>query len=305
MEAGCMKKKWEMRNGIPFRYRWMSAGKLLAIGVCIMDDYEKDFPPEDGKTKVHSTIGTQVVRDVDAKKKTLSIDFTLTLRWMDKRIKKRINQTDESQKKILFGPVAIEKIWYPDLHILNRVSFKSKEEWASLVTTSILSSQDINRLNGKDNTKYECSIPTVEMKYEVKTTVYCPYWSYTIYPMDRQFCTVSFGSASENSIFSLYDELRSPSRPYFYKAVDFEMTVDFFDRNFLNGSNHVDIEIVMTRLTMPFILKYYVPCIAIVLISAIGFIIPISAIPGRVGLLVTQFLTLVNLFIHQMVSNSR
>ena len=34
----------------------------------------------------------------------------------------------------------------------------------------------------------------------------------------------------------------------------------------------------------------------------IGFIIPVTVIPGRVSLLVTQFLTLINLFIHQMVS---
>ena len=38
----------------------------------------------------------------------------------------------------------------------------------------------------------------------------------------------------------------------------------------------------------------------IVLVAEIGFIIPASAIPGRVALLVTQFLTLINLFIHQM-----
>ena len=41
---------------------------------------------------------------------------------------------------------------------------------------------------------------------------------------------------------------------------------------------------------------------AIVVVSIMGFIIPASAIPGRVALLVTQFLTLINLFIYQMVS---
>ena len=51
-----------------------------------------------------------------------------------------------------------------------------------------------------------------------------------------------------------------------------------------------------------FLLKYYAPCAAIVLVSEIGFIIPVTVIPGRVGLLVTQFLTLINIFIHQMVS---
>ena len=45
---------------------------------------------------------------------------------------------------------------------------------------------------------------------------------------------------------------------------------------------------------------YYIPSILIVLVSEIGFVVPVTAIPGRIGLLVTQFLTLINLFIHQM-----
>ena len=51
----------------------------------------------------------------------------------------------------------------------------------------------------------------------------------------------------------------------------------------------------------PYMMKYYIPTMAVVLVSEIGFVIPLTAIPGRVALLVTQFLTLVNLFIYQMV----
>ena len=45
------------------------------------------------------------------------------------------------------------------------------------------------------------------------------------------------------------------------------------------------------------------PCIAIVIATSFSFIIPLSAIPGRVALIVTQFLTLTNIFINQMVSS--
>ena len=51
----------------------------------------------------------------------------------------------------------------------------------------------------------------------------------------------------------------------------------------------------------PFLYMYYLPCMAIVLVSQISFIIPLSSIPGRVALVVTQFLTLTNIFIHQTV----
>ena len=261
------------------------------------------FPPEDGTTKVYSTIETQNVRDVDAKKKTLSIDFTLTMRWLDSRIKTGFSHDNNESEEALLGPAAIDKIWSPDLHILSRQSFKIKEEWATLITTRILKNRDINILDGKSSTRYELSIPTVEMKYEVKTTVYCMDWTYFAYPMDNQTCNVSFGSASASSIFTFLNTREQKFNRTTYTALDFDVSIRFFDQNINNGRNHVGITILMKRLTTSYIYKYYAPCIAIVLVSEIGFIIPASAIPGRVALLVTQFLTLINLFIHQMVNN--
>ena len=140
------------------------------------------------------------------------------------------------------------------------------------------------------------------MKYDVKTTVYCKGWSYIQYPMDYQACHVAFGSASASSIFTLLENLDNNSSKNTYRAVNFDIRIKYFDQNKNHGTNQVGIQIEMQRLTTSFILKYYAPCIAIVLVSEIGFIIPVTAIPGRVGLLVTQFLTLINLFIHQMVS---
>ena len=302
MEAGCKKKEWEIKDGIPYQYHWSSTGELLATGVCIKDDYQKQFPPDDGTKKVYSTIATHEVRDVDARKKTLSIDFTPILRWLDSRIKGNFTLEDNKSGEVLLGQAAIDKIWSPDLHILNRQSLKIKEEWASLVTTRILTTKLINHLDGKSKNAYELSIPTVDMKYEVKTTVYCKNWGYERYPMDHQICNVSLGSASGSSIFTLHQELSYCNSSNTHKAVNFNITTEYFDQSTTHGSNKVGIKLTMRRLKMSFLLKYYTPCAAIVLVSGIGFIIPVTAIPGRVALLVTQFLTLVNLFIHQMVS---
>ena len=303
MEAGCKKKVWKIKEGVPLQYYWNSTGELLATGVCILDDYQNHFPPEDGTTKVYSTIETQNVRDVDAKKKTLSIDFTLTMRWLDSRIKTGFSHDNNESEEALLGPAAIDKIWSPDLHIMNRQSFKTKEEWASLITTRILKNKAINILEGKNRTKVQLSIPTVEMKYEVKTTVYCMDWKYINYPMDDQECSVMFGSATASSIFTLLNKCGENCGQLNYRAVNFDITIKFLDNKLSNGRNRVGVKILMKRLATSFVYKYYAPCIAIVLVSEIGFIIPATAIPGRVALLVTQFLTLVNLFIHQMVSN--
>merc|ERR1712020_734485 len=64
---------------------------------------------------------------------------------------------------------------------------------------------------------------------------------------------------------------------------------------------HVVFYIHMSRAFQPFFMHYYAPSIAIVLVTQASFIIPPDCIPGRVALLVTQFLTLVNIFIDQQV----
>ena len=302
MEAGCKKKQWTYKGRVPISYRWNATGQLLATGVCIGKDYNQYFPPDDGATKVYSTIIDPEVRHVDAKKKTISLDFTLTMQWLDSGIQTSLANRKNTEAKITLGPNAIEKIWSPDLHISNRQSFKVKDEWASLITTQIRIGTNINHLDGQNNTKYELSIPTIEMKYNVKTTVYCKGWSYIKYPMDDQTCNVTFGSASASSVFTLLQESNSYNNRNIDRAVNFDIKLEYFDQNKNDGSNSVGIQIKMQRVKMSFVLKYYAPCIAIVLVSEIGFIIPVTAIPGRIGLLVTQFLTLINLFIHQMVS---
>ena len=61
------------------------------------------------------------------------------------------------------------------------------------------------------------------------------------------------------------------------------------------------VEVEMKRQLSGYIYQYYLPSITIAIASSISFIIPLTAIPGRVALVGTQFLTLTNIFIHQMV----
>ena len=60
-------------------------------------------------------------------------------------------------------------------------------------------------------------------------------------------------------------------------------------------------KIKLERIIQPYLLQYYIPCATIVLVSMISFLIPLTAIPGRVALVVTLFLTLTNIFTAEMV----
>ena len=134
----------------------------------------------------------------------------------------------------------------------------------------------------------------------MKFTVYCKF-EYSAYPIDSQNCNVRIGSASNGEIFVLDKNHGNYHLEDNYEAANFDMKIQFFDDGIDNGANTIGIRIYMCRLQNSFFYMYYLPCMTIVLVSLMGFVIPVTAIPGRIGLLVTQFLTLTNLSIYQMV----
>ena len=299
IRAGCKRKDWQLVNNV-YKYRWIAEGTLLANGVCIKTDYTKSVVPEKGRTKIFSTIENAKLRAIDAKAETVSIDFTLTIRWLDPNIKANFSIKDRINGGIALSTDAIAEIWTPDLYILNRRSFKIREEWASLKRATILTTNAFNTLDTTTNAKNPSTKTTVEMKFEIKSTVYCNF-DHSAYPMDNQTCNLRFGSGSFGAIFSLYNP---NNLPHDVVSPDFKMSITFFDEKINHGNNTIGINIKMNRILNSFIFEYYIPCIAIALVSEISFVIPITAIPGRVALLVTLFLTLTNLFIHQMVSEN-
>ena len=52
---------------------------------------------------------------------------------------------------------------------------------------------------------------------------------------------------------------------------------------------------ILKRSSTPFVMNIYLPTGLLTLASFIGFLIPVDMVPGRMGLLVTTFLMLVNI----------
>ena len=100
------------------------------------------------------------------------------------------------------------------------------------------------------------------------------------------------------------------NRPNQKKFWDYDLTQGIFIKPYLNyfyGSHTTQFGFYnnMTRCIETYIYQAYVPCIAIVTMSFSSFMIPVTAAPGRVAIIVTQFLTLTSIFIHQVVSTLR
>ena len=232
--------------------------------------------------------------------KSLAIDFTLTMQWFDPRIKTDFSHGKSKDEGILISPNAVDKIWTPDLRIFNRTSFHVRDEWYSLTEAKVKPKTANNFLASTDRDEEERLGTMVQITYEIKTSVFCAF-HYSRYPMDTQTCDVAFGSGSLGSIFVLHKSHEDQHENQGYRLGNLVMQMYFFDNSIAHGKNTIGITIRMERLTNSYLIKYYVPCMGIVLVSEIGFVIPVTAIPGRIGLLVTQFLSLINLFIHQMV----
>ena len=319
MEAGCKRKVWEEdENGLSRNYKWISHGTLLDDRACIGDRYKKHKVPEIRlkstrmkrsteihshgriKTKVYTTIEHQKVREVDAKKGFISMDIILTMTWIDPRIRYRFSTENLLSGGLFLGSEATSKFWIPDLHVDDRVSFQEDEEWNSLISSKIALPHNLNQQNETTQIFNPNADTIVEMRRELKVAVYCRF-ELSTYPMDQQICGLKIGSASKSVTFVLYDKTGTLHVEDEYESDNFNISAEFFDGKLNHGRNRVGMVIEMCRIQTSFIFMYYIPSISIVLVSLIGFVIPITAIPGRVGLLVTQFLTLTNLFIYQMV----
>lgn len=242
-----------------------------------------------------------MVRNVDSRQQTMSIDMKLSMKWLDPRIKYNLAQISKDSgnlkesRDIFLSPSAVKKIWTPDLVIHNITSLKIRSEWISTISSKVLVSRELS--NNYDNDSYNANI---EVMHQIKSTVYCNF-DHTKYPMDRQHCKVTLGSNSFGAIFVL--EEPNEEHQDSYTSSNFRITSTIFDNRLHNsGKNTIGVSVVLTHGVTPFFFKYYIPSMAIVTISMMGFTMPLTALPERVALLVTQFLTLTELFIHEMVS---
>ena len=282
-------------------FNWVPDGVLLQKGVCKGTNYQKYIAPEAGQetTIVHSTIEYQTVRNVDAKDQTMSFDLVLTLWWLDPGIRTNFTTKDRKKGGIILSPDATNLIWTPDLFIWDRTAVTSNHMQV-LIKCQILSLDAKSEKLSEDGKEDYQLATMVEMKYVIKTTIYCKF-EYSKYPMDSQYCNVRMGSSSSGAIFKLFDIDKKYHTTQEYRSVGLNIEVNFFEEGMDNETvNTVGFKVKMTRVIQPYLMMYYVPCIAIVLVSELGFIVPLTA-DGSSSLLVTNLLTLVSLFIYQMV----
>ena len=221
----------------------------------------------------------------------VAIDLQLTMRWTDPGIETEPNYTSG----VSLSLDQVDSFWIPDFYVDDLSDYKSFRDSIQVTTLRAL----------PENLFHE-NETMIEYEIEAKAKVYCKF-ELSRYPMDDQKCLFRFGSQANDVRFVLYDSSQKFHRNSSYEAIEYEVNIlypDFTSSGEEAENAFVGFDIKMDRILSPFLFKYYLPSFAIVTASSISFIIPLTAIPGRVAFMVTQFLTLTNLFIYQMVSKS-
>ena len=251
---------------------------------------------------IYTTITHKNVREISDEKRTVTVDMSLTLMWMDYKIYTYESFLKAFLKNNDYNEITPEKahlIWKPDLPIYNLYNYKAFSDSFRMV--SLMVQREAHFDDGL------CLVgPMLQYNIEAKVTVYCNL-DFSNYPLDESNCKLLFGGQNSNLRFQLYDvENNKNHKNQSFVLSDLKVEVSVLEEPGLTPTEQkVGLKINIQRNLQPYILKYYLPCVIITIVSQCSFLIPLNALPGRVALVVTQLLTLTSLFIHEMVSRNK
>ena len=225
------------------------------------------------------------------------------MKWVDPLISTNFSKEDEQNGGLALGDITKLYIWTPKVWLYKekiKDYYSSKQELksATLLADTFIEQNNLDfRRNGSKGA-------IVEFTYEISCTFYCSF-EFVDFPFDRHICKLRLGNDKRRgTFFRLFD----PTNIYHMNKKDrtsrFYVNVSYADSELIEDWINIGLNITLVRMLKPFLMKYYLPCGGVVLIAQLSFIIPLSAIPGRVSFLVTLFLTLINVFIRQMVRYS-
>ena len=252
--------------------------------ICLEDGSHRTVPPDLTKTQVNIFIYLIRVNEVDDNKRILAFEIMLGEIWFDPRIKANFSEF-ELFKDIEKSDVG-ESIWTPTIRlrkIRNRKGF-----WDAF-------DDRLFRLSRNDELGGNSFF--VERGTRGRVSVYCDPWNLETYPLDNQFCELTFDTIAPHSIRFIVSPLIDRKRTYNEDGFQISTTLipGKHDDNFT-------IFLEFERKLQPFFISGYLPSMAIVCLSGSSFLLPTNPLPARIGLGVTNFLTLTNLLIHETVS---
>ena len=228
------------------------------------------------------------VKEVNDKKQTIGISMYFGLKWKEPRLVINDSASDWNDTKfglpdtVDIAPEVLKNLWNPDLEIYGMEEYDSK---------SALKAMSSIKINKNRNIEYSA---------RVDISISCK-MDFDKYPLDEQRCPFRIGSyySAEDTVncTSVYefDDDRQRSLQYYLKVEplpeDYRIFVYEGKRYAVCG-----VHLVLDRTREQIFFQVYLTSTMFVVVSWVSFIIKPDVVPGRMGVLVTIFLVLINIF---------
>ena len=195
----------------------------------------------------------------------------------------------------------LQHLWTPGLWIQSLFDFKLRSVFEPSIGLYIHKQKrcEANDCNETDTTE-DLFDTAVTFNFEARATVFCNF-NYFRYPMDKQTCDFVMSSAYPFPDIVIFKLRESHFGTTFNNSNTDDFVLNITFKDIINGFSGVSCVLSLERCLLPYIMKYYLPTVAMVIVSFISFLLSLNSIPARVALLVTLFLTLTNILIAQQV----
>merc|ERR1719468_968577 len=186
-----------------------------------------------------------------------------------------MNQVNES-------PETLKYLWYPELEIYGLETFTRQKVLKEMSGVRIMKNKTIN---------YELN---------VHITISCR-MVFDDYPLDDHSCQFQVGSYYDTietvtcKSYYIYDQERQRSLQH---LIQIEELPSIFKTVRLPSGVYsaAGFQVKLQRKQMQFVVQVYLPSAMFVIVSWVSFLVKPEVVPGRMAMLVTLFLVLINIF---------
>ena len=228
------------------------------------------------------------VQEVNDKKQTIRTSMHVEISWLEPRLIINSNAPDwndtmfGSPNEVDISPEILKQLWTPDLLIYGMESLHYK---------TVLKEMSAMRINKTGFIQYDT---------QADVTVSCQ-MNFDRYPLDSQECPFLVGS------YYSTDETFKCTSEYTFDYKNQRTLQYFIDIKPLPERDHIftwksknysicGFNVGLSRSRTQTFFQVYLTTALFVIVSWISFIIKPDVIPGRMGVLVTIFLVLINIF---------
>jgi len=228
------------------------------------------------------------ISNVNDKTQSMMISMYFAVSWLEPRLMinssavEWVEDRTGPKNQVNESPETLKYLWYPELEIYGLETFTRQKVLKEMSGVRIMKNKTIN---------YELN---------VHITISCQ-MNFDDYPLDAHACQFQVGSYYDteevvkcNAHF-IYDENRQRSLQHLIQIE--ELPSRFKTVRLPSGVySAAGFQVKLQRKQMQFVVQVYLPSAMFVIVSWVSFLVKPEVVPGRMAMLVTLFLVLINIF---------